>query len=147
MTGILVDGNPFPRVAQVNVNVPVELVNNITSFLTFAGIATNPDSEDPASANLVLTGTPPGVEVTGSLSLAFDFVNLLTGTAVLCGDLDSITSRVDEEVVDVEPEGGLGNLGLVLLSLNAYSGGGHGHYGCVNDPSDICCPLVSCFLE
>lgn len=37
LTGILVDGNPFPRVAQVNLNVAVLLADNhSTSFLTFA---------------------------------------------------------------------------------------------------------------
>ena len=106
MAGILVDGNPLPHVAQVNLNVPVVLADNSTSFLTFAGIATNPDSEDPASANLVLTGTPPGIKLTGSLTLAFDFNNPLNGTAVLCGDLDSIISRVEGDG-DGEPEGGL----------------------------------------
>ena len=44
------------------------------------------------------------VQLTGSLTLAFDFNNPLNGTAVLCGDLDtSTTSRVDG---DGEPEGG-----------------------------------------
>lgn len=41
--------------------------------------------------------------MTGSLILAIDFVNPLNGTAVLCGDVDSIISRVDG---DEEPEGG-----------------------------------------
>ena len=104
MTGILVDSLPLPNQAQVLLNVPVVLADNSTSFVTFAGIATvNPDGI-LETANLVLTGTPPGVVLTGSLSLAVDFVNPLNGTAVICGDLDGITSRVD---VDEEPAGGL----------------------------------------
>ena len=96
MTGILVDSNPLSNQAQVTLTVPVVLADNSTSFLTFAGIATIPDNID-LSANLVLTGTPPGVELTGSFSLAFDFKNPLTlnGTVVFCGDVDSIIRRVD----------------------------------------------------
>ena len=111
MTGILVDSLPLPNQAQVNLNIPVVLADNSTSFVTFAGIATNPGNI-PSTANLILTGTPPGVELTGSLTLAFDFNNPLNGTAVLCGDLDSITARVDEDGDEDEGGGLLRTLGL-----------------------------------
>ena len=95
----------------------MELTDNSTSFLTFAGICAKLDDITPSTANLVLTGTPPGVQLTGSLSLAFDMTNPLNGTAVLCGDLDSITSRDG----DGEPEGGLGNLGIIAPPERKYS--------------------------
>ena len=55
VTGISVDAAPLPYLAQVNLNVPVELTDNSTSFLTFAGICAKLDDINPSTANLVLT--------------------------------------------------------------------------------------------
>ena len=64
MTGIIVEeGGTYAK--QVKLTYPFELDDGTISYFTFTGIYNSVE----LTANFVLTGAPPGDELTGSLSL------------------------------------------------------------------------------
>ena len=100
ITGIVVDGlagdspaERLPTIQQQTITYPVQLEEDgPISFITMTGQLDQPSADPAATGSYVLTGTPPGLSATGSLTVDVDvsefpgtpFVSF-TGAMVICG--------------------------------------------------------------